>query len=36
MTAEMIGLDSVKKPDSTAEVLARFTVEDGRPGAQRA
>ena len=30
--ADLIGLDTVKKPDSRAEVLARFVVEDGRPG----
>jgi alkaline phosphatase D len=34
--AELIGLDTVKKPQSRAEVLARFVVEDGRPGPQRA
>ncbi len=34
--AELIGLDTVKKPASRAEVLARFVVEDGRPGPQRA
>jgi alkaline phosphatase D len=34
--ADLIGLDTVKKPDSRAEVLARFAVEDGRPGPQRA
>ena len=35
-SAEMIGLDNVKRADSDASVLARFVVEDGRPGAQRA
>jgi len=33
--AELIGLYTVKKPDSRAEVMARFAVEDGRPGPQR-
>ena len=36
LTAELVGIDTVKKPDSRAEVLARFVVEDGKPGAQRA
>jgi len=36
LTAELIGLESVKKPDSRAEVLARFVVEDGKPGPQKA
>ena len=35
LTAELIGLDTVKKPESRAEVLARFVVEDGKPGAQK-
>jgi alkaline phosphatase D len=34
--AELVGLDTVKKPDTRAEVLARFVVEDGKPGPQRA
>jgi alkaline phosphatase D len=34
--ADMVGLDTVKKPDSRAEVLARFAVENGKPGPQRA
>ena len=34
--AELVGLETVKKPESRAEVLARFVVEDGRPGPQRA
>jgi alkaline phosphatase D len=34
-TAELIGLETVKKPEARAEVLARFIVEDGRPGPQR-
>ena len=33
---DLIGVDTVRKPDSRAEVLARFVVEDGRPGPQRA
>jgi alkaline phosphatase D len=33
--AEMIGVETVKKPDSPAKVLARFAVEDGKPGVQR-
>ncbi len=36
LNAELIGLDSVKKPETRAEVLARFVVEDGRPGPQKA
>jgi hypothetical protein len=36
LNAEMVGLDGVKKPESRAEVLARFAVEDGKPGPQRA
>ncbi len=32
----MIGLDSEKRADSGAGVLARFVVGDGTPGAQRA
>jgi alkaline phosphatase D len=35
LVAELVGLETVKKPDSRAEVLARFAVEDGRPGPQR-
>ena len=35
LTAELIGVETVKKPDARAEVLARFTVADGRPGPQR-
>ena len=35
LTAELIGLDTVKKPASRSEVLARFAVEDGKPGPQR-
>jgi len=34
--AELIGLETVKKPEARAEVLARFVVEDGKPGPQRA
>ena len=35
LTAEMIGVETVKKPDSRAEVLARYVVEDGKPGPQK-
>jgi alkaline phosphatase D len=34
--AELVGLETVKKPNSRAEVLARFVVEDGKAGPQRA
>jgi alkaline phosphatase D len=34
-TAELVGLETVKKPDARSEVLARFAVEDGRPGPQK-
>jgi len=34
--AELVGLETVKKPESRAEVMARFVVEDGKPGPQRA
>ena len=34
-SAEMMGLETVKRPDSESGVLARFVVEDGKPGAQR-
>jgi alkaline phosphatase D len=30
--AELVGVETVRKPESRAEVLARFVVEDGRPG----
>jgi alkaline phosphatase D len=36
LNADLIGLETVKKPDSKVETLARFVVEDGRPGPQRA
>jgi alkaline phosphatase D len=36
LIAELVGLESVKKPESRAEVLARFAVESGKAGAQRA
>lgn len=36
LSAELIGLDSVKKQESRADVLARFVVESGKPGPQRA
>ncbi|TSA11521.1 MAG: alkaline phosphatase [Betaproteobacteria bacterium] len=34
-SAELIALDTVKRQESKASVLARFVVEDGRPGPQR-
>jgi alkaline phosphatase D len=34
-SAELIALDTVKRHDSKASVLARFVVEDGKPGPQR-
>src|SRR5258706_5007282 len=36
LNAELVGLETVKKPESRGEVLARFVVEDGRAGPQRA
>ena len=36
LQAELVGLETVKRPAARTEVLARFVVEDGRPGAQRA
>ena len=35
LTAELVGLETVKRPDARADMLARFVVEDGKPGAQR-
>jgi len=35
LNAELVGLDTVKKSESRAEVLARFTVESGKPGPQK-
>lgn len=35
-SAELIGLETVKKPESRAQVLARFVVEDGKAGPQKA
>lgn len=35
-SADLVGLETVKKPDARAEVLARFVVEDGKPGPQKA
>jgi len=35
-TMEMMGLETVKTPEAAADVLARFVVEDGRPGPQKA
>ena len=34
-SADLIALDTVKRQDSKASVLARFVVEDGKPGPQR-
>jgi alkaline phosphatase D len=34
--AELVGLETVKKPESRAEVVARFVVEDGKAGPQKA
>jgi len=34
-SADLVALDSVKRQDSKASVLARFVVEDGKPGPQR-
>jgi len=36
LEAALVGLETVKRPDSPARVLARFVVEDGRPGPQKA
>lgn len=36
LSAEIIGVETVKKPDSRAQVLARYVVESGKPGPQRA
>jgi alkaline phosphatase D len=33
--AELIGLETVKKPESRAQVLARFLVEDGKAGPKK-
>jgi alkaline phosphatase D len=33
--AELVGVETVRKPESRATVLARFVVEDGKPGPQR-
>ncbi len=34
--AELIGLDTVRKPESRAQVMAHYVVEDGKPGPQKA
>ena len=34
--AELVGLETVRKPESRAAVMARFVVEDGKAGPQRA
>jgi alkaline phosphatase D len=36
LEAELIGYASVREPEATAQSLARFAIEDGRPGLQRA
>lgn len=36
LNAELIGLDTVRKPESRAQMLARFVVESGKPGPQPA
>ena len=36
LNAELTGLDTVKKPASRMDVLARFVVESGKPGPQNA
>jgi len=33
--ADLVGVETVKLPESGARVLARFAVEDGKPGPQR-
>lgn len=35
LSADLVGVDTVKKPEARAEVLARFVVEDGKPGPRR-
>jgi alkaline phosphatase D len=34
--AELVGVETVRNPESPAEVLARFVVENGKPGPQKA
>jgi alkaline phosphatase D len=36
LSAELIGVDTVKMSEARAQVLARYVVEDGKPGPQRA
>ena len=36
LIADLVGVETVKQPDSGARVLARFVVNDGRPGPMRA
>jgi alkaline phosphatase D len=36
LEAELIGYASVREPEASAQSLARFVIEDGRPGLQRA
>jgi len=35
LSADFVGMETVKKPDARAEVLARYVVEDGRPGPKK-
>ena len=35
LTAELIGVDTVKMPEARAQVLARYVVEDGKRGPQK-
>jgi alkaline phosphatase D len=35
LDADLMGLETVKKPESRIEALASFVVEDGKPGPQR-
>ena len=35
LSADLVGVDTIRKPESRAEVLARFVVEDGKAGPQR-
>jgi len=36
LNAELVGLETVRKPESRAQVLARFAVENGKAGPQKA
>jgi alkaline phosphatase D len=35
LTAELVGLDDVRRTDSAASVMATFVVEEGKPGSVR-